>query len=87
MPELIAVKPLKYPHAVAIGERFTVDDKSARALKRVGLARDPDPVVPNHYATRELQAEQPSEQSSGDLLSHTPRRKREYQRRDMVAQD
>lgn len=79
MPELIAVMPLKYPHPIAVGERFTVDDSAARVLKMAGKARDASAA--GGYATRKMDGEQ-----SDDLLQ-PPRQKRKYQRRDMVSQD
>jgi len=79
MPELIAIKPLKYPHAIAVGERFMVTDSAARVLKMSGKARDANV---GGYATRQIDAEQ-----SDDVPQVAPRQKRKYQRRDMLAQD
>lgn len=77
MPELIAVKPLKYPRPLAAGDRFTVNESAARVLKMAGKARDA-----GGYAARTMEAEP---QQSDDPLQ--PGRRKRYQRRDMLAQD
>ena len=75
MPELIAIKPLKYPRPLAAGDRFSVSESAARVLKIAGKARDADT-----YAPRTMEAaEQADEQQSG--------RRRRYQRRDLLAQE
>ena len=76
MPELIAVKPLKYPRPLAAGDRFTVNESAARVLKIAGKARDAGTYAPR---TMEAAAEQADEQQSG--------RRRRYQRRDLLAQE
>lgn len=85
MPDLIAVKPLKYPRPIAVGERFTVDDRAARVLRMSGRARDVAASeyakAASEYATRNVAPVQ-SEDEPG-----SPRRQRRYQRRDMLAQD
>lgn len=76
MPELIAIKPLKYPRPLAAGDFFSVSESAARVLKIAGKARDSD-----SYATRtvEAAAERSDEPQSG--------RRRRYQRRDLLAQE
>lgn len=76
MPELIAVQPLKYPRPIAVGEKFTVDERAARVLKMAGKARD---AAAAGYATRNVSAAQPEEEPE------SPRQRRRYQRRDMLA--
>lgn len=76
MPELIAVKPLKYPRPLAAGDRFGVSESAARVLKIAGKARDADAYAPR---TMEAAVEQPDEMQPG--------RRRRYQRRDLLAQE
>lgn len=75
MPELIAVKPLKYPRPLAIGERFTVSESAARVLKIGGKARDA-----GTYAPRTMDAAEQADEAQ-------PGRRKRYQRRDMLAQE
>lgn len=77
MPELIAIKPLKYPRPLAAGDRFSVSESAARVLKIAGKARDAGTYA---LRTMEAAAEQPDE------MQQSGRRKR-YQRRDMLAQE
>lgn len=76
MPELIALQALKYPRPLMPGDTFTADDGTARVLTRIGKAR-----AASGYATRKMDAEQ-----SDDGLQPV-RKKRQYQRRDMLAQE
>lgn len=92
MPELIAVQPLKYPRPIAVGEKFTVDERAARVLKMAGKARDAA-----GYATRKMDSELAAvgergpeilDLSRGSGEAQPPeRQRRRYQRRDMLAQD
>lgn len=71
MIELVALKTLKYPRALKKGDRFSVDDRSAKVLT---AARKAKPV-------RKRTAGEPS---SGQLGLGEPGT---YGRRDMRAQD
>jgi hypothetical protein len=59
MPEMIALKPLKYPHAIAVGDRFTVTEKTARVLKLRKAAKDAEAEEPKRrYRRRDMVVEE-----------------------------
>jgi hypothetical protein len=75
MPEMIALKSLKHPRPLDAGDKFTVDEKSARILQKIGAAKPAQP--------RKRQAAATKLPAAGDLLGQSG----EYGRRDMRAQD